>query len=47
MITILSNQSPKMENVPVNNSNRVDNIGGYTNFAVGHHIERTEHGGNI
>lgn len=47
MITTLNNQKPKMENVPLNNRNRVDNIGGYTNFAIGHHVERTEHGGNI
>lgn len=39
----------KMENVPVSRTLRkhVDNIGGFTNFAVGHHVKRAENGGNI
>ena len=48
-VTTLMKQNSKIENVPVNKNKtkRVDNIGGFTNFAVGHHVQRTENGGNI
>lgn len=41
-----------MKNVPkkaesVNLKPRQDNIGGFTNFAVGQHVERTKDGGNV
>ena len=49
MAETLTKQNSKIENVPVNKNKtkRIDNIGGFTNFAIGHHVQRTENGGNI
>lgn len=50
LFTNLMEQVPQKTNNAPNTQKkyyRPDNIGGYTNFTVGQHVERTENGGSI
>ena len=44
---LMNNVPKKEQQIKKPNYNRQDNIGGFTNFAVGQHVERTKDGGNI
>ena len=44
---LINNLPKKTQTVKQSNPIRQDNIGGFTNFVINQHVERTKNGGNI